>query len=135
MGSGPRIVSTTRFGDLAHGLRGVVALHAAATVLADLCLSEAHRVGVVGAGRRETQEFVSTDLLAAADVAHRGATMLQRAREGQVPQDYMVEIDEEAAPQRLVLTQRLFPNVSELQGHLDGVAAMPHRLDALEKAA
>ena len=29
-----------------------------------------------------------------------------------------------------MLTQRLFPNVSELQGRVDGVAAMPHRLDA-----
>ena len=34
-----------------------------------------------------------------------------------------------------VLTQRLFPNVSELQGRVDGVAAMPHRLDALDVAA
>ena len=33
------------------------------------------------------------------------------------------------------LTQRLFPNVSELQGRVDGVAAMPHRIDALDAAA
>ena len=30
-----------------------------------------------------------------------------------------------------VLTRRLFPNVSELQGRVDGVAAMPRRLDAV----
>ena len=30
-----------------------------------------------------------------------------------------------------VLTQRLFPNVSELQGRIDGVFMRPHRLDAV----
>ena len=69
MGARAGIVSATGFGDPEDGLRGVVALYAAATVPADLCLSQAHRVGVVGAGRREAQEFVSVDLLAAADVA------------------------------------------------------------------
>ena len=33
-----------------------------------------------------------------------------------------------------VLTQRLFPNVSELQPCEDGVVAMPRRVDALEVA-
>ena len=54
----------------------MVALHAAATVPANFRLSEAHSVGVVGAGRGEAQEPVSVDLLAAADVADRGSEML-----------------------------------------------------------
>ena len=33
-----------------------------------------------------------------------------------------------------MLTQRLFPNVSELQPCEDGVVAMPRRVDALEVA-
>ena len=55
-------------GDPAHGLWGVVALHAAATVPANFRLSEAHSVGVVGAGRLQAQEPVSADLLAVKDV-------------------------------------------------------------------
>ena len=60
--------------------------------------------------------------------------MLQRAREGEVFENNMVEINEEAAPQRLVLTQRLFPNVSELQVRVDGVSMRPRRLDAVDAA-
>ena len=60
--------------------------------------------------------------------------MLQRAREGEVPENYLVEIDEEAAPQRVVLTQRLFPNVSELQVCVAGVSMRPRRRDAVDVA-
>ena len=56
VGARAGIVSAPGFGDLAHGLRGVVALYQTTTVLADLCLSEAHRVGVVGERGREAQE-------------------------------------------------------------------------------
>ena len=58
--------------------------------------------------------------------------MLQRAREGQVPENNMVEIDEKT-PQRLVRTQRPFPTVSELQLWEDGVSTRPRRLDAVAR--
>ena len=64
VGSGPRIVSPTGFGDLAHGLRGLVALYQTTTLFEDLCLSQAHRVGVVGERGCQEEEFVSVDLLA-----------------------------------------------------------------------
>ena len=76
MGARARIISSKRFRNIEDGLWSVVALHAAATVPENFRLSETNRVGVVGAGRRETQEFISTDLLAAADVADRSSEML-----------------------------------------------------------
>ena len=36
---------------------------------------------------------------------------------------------------RVVLTQRLFPNVSELQARVDGVVTVPRRLDVVDAAA
>ena len=76
MGARARTVSSTRFRNTKDGLWSVVALHAPATLFEDLCLSEAHSLGVVGAGRRETQEFVSTDLLAVKDLEDRSSEML-----------------------------------------------------------
>ena len=42
--------------------------------------------------------------------------------------------DEELAARCIVLTQCLFPKFSELQLRVDGVNAMPHRRDAVDKA-
>ena len=46
----------------------------------------------------------------------------------------MAQAHEKTAPQRLVLTRRPFPNVSELQVRVDGVSMRPRRLDAVDAA-